>query len=489
MQTLLVIATVLQLVAVGYGVLLLRRHRAAGTPWFFLLATLLSMLSWRVVITTGISPGPWFTTVIAIWGSVGALLAMFFFGRDATLRARAERERDDLLQRERAARLEAERASQVKDRFLATLSHELRTPLTAILGWCAILRATDLSGEADRGLEIIERNARAQARLVEDLLDATRIQTGALQLDRSPLAFGGPVAAAVEAIRPHAALRRIIIDHQADTDTPMVFGDASRLQQVVSNLLVNAVKFSPDGATVRVLLERSATDAVLRIVDTGVGIPHDFLPQLFQPFQQADASHTRRHAGLGLGLSIVATLVRMHDGHVEAASDGPGHGAVFIVRLPIWEPATAARRAPPTVEPDAPAARLDGTRILVVDDEPDVRTAVVTLLERHGATVTALDSGAGIEAALRASRPHVLLFDIGMPVEDGYALLRRVRALPDGAEVPAVSLTAHAREEERRRALAAGFAAHLPKPLDVHLLVTTLCRLTPSAGITTAAQR
>jgi signal transduction histidine kinase/CheY-like chemotaxis protein len=484
-QSLLFIALALQVAAVAYGVLLLWKHRGAPAPWLFLLATLSSMLSWRVVVATGVAPSPAFTTVIAIWGAVGALLAMFFFGREVTRRARAEAQRDELLNSERSARQEAERASRVKDRFLATLSHELRTPLTAILGWSAILRSTRHDAETERGLDIIERNARVQARLVEDLLDATRIQTGALHLEHALVALSLPVEAAIEAVKPQAAAKNISIEYLPIVPSPIVFGDASRLQQVMSNLLVNAVKFSPDGAVVRVSVATDGADVWLRVADEGMGISDAFMPQLFQPFQQADPTQTRRHGGLGLGLSIVATLVRMHGGVVGAESDGPGKGSTFTVRLPVRATAAAAATvARSSVDRAAGDAALRDVRILVVDDEPDVRATVVALLEQHGARVVALESGHAIDVALSAFRPQLLLLDIGLPDEDGYMLLRRLRASQGSRAIPAVSLTAHARDEDRAHALSSGFQAHLVKPVDVDLLVTTIRRLVPSAAIT-----
>jgi signal transduction histidine kinase/ActR/RegA family two-component response regulator len=481
-QLLLLAATTLQVVAVVYCVLLLRKHFVAAAPWLCLLGAMLSMLVWRVVMTTGATPGPVFNTTIAIWGSVCAVLAMFFFGREVARRARAEAERDRLLESERAARSEAERANRIKDDFLATLSHELRTPLAAILGWCTILGMTPAgSSDATRALETIERNARMQTRLVDDLLDATRMHAGALHLERATVSLDAPVAAAVEGVGPAAEAKGVSLHFSCDPPPPVVTGDPSRLQQVASNLLVNAVKFTPGGKSVRVTLTAADGHAVLTVADDGIGIEPAFMPQLFQRFRQADSSSTRRHGGLGIGLSIVSSLVQLHGGEVRASSDGPGTGATFTVRLPL------ALAVAPTVSFDraalasavAPSKSLNGVRIIVVDDEADVRGALTRLLEQSGAVVLALESGATIESSLTAFEPDVLLLDISMPVEDGYTLIRRIRrrAAAEGGKVPAISLTAHAREEDRQHAIASGFQAHLAKPVQLSLLVATIWRL------------
>jgi signal transduction histidine kinase/ActR/RegA family two-component response regulator len=475
---LLYVATSLQIVAVIYCVVLLRKHWGAAAPWLCLLGTMLSMLVWRVVVTTGVTPSPLFNTTIAISGSVCAVLAMFYFGREVTRRARAEEERDRLLASERAARTDAESASRIKDDFLATLSHELRTPLAAILGWCMILRKAPVgSVEATRALDTVERNASMQARLVDDLLDATRMQARSLHLELAPVSLAIPVAAALEGVRPAAEAKHLTIAYTCEGAAPTVIGDASRLQQVVSNLLVNAVKFTPDGRTVRVSLTATATHAVLTVADEGVGIDPDFMPQLFQRFRQADSSRTRRHSGLGLGLSIVWSLVQLHHGEIQASSDGADAGATFVVRLPLAD-ADAA-----TSVIDHPSSRTGATssyaiqdvRVLVVDDEADVRGALVRLLEQAGGIVLALESGATIDAAMDRFQPDVLVLDIGMPGEDGYTLIRRIRRRSASArQVPAISLTAHAREEDRQHAIASGFQAHLAKPVDLPLLLSTM---------------
>jgi CheY-like chemotaxis protein len=406
------------------------------------------------------------------------VVAMFLFGREVARRARAEAERDALLASERAARSDAERAIGLKDEFLATLSHELRTPLAAVLGWCAVLRnVLDSRDERDRALETIERNARAQARLIDDLLDVTRLQGGVLHLEFDDVALDVPVRAALQGVQPTADAKSIKIDWHCEARPPIVRGDAGRIQQIAANLLVNAVKFTPSGGTISVTLRSSVKFAELAVADTGEGIDPAFLPHLFTRFRQADSTTTRVHGGLGLGLSIVASLARLHGGDVRADSRGSGHGSTFTVRLPLGaDPAVpSAALSAKSVAPGLETL-LAGIRVLVVEDEPDVRSALSRVLEQKGASVVALESGTGIEDALASHRPDVLVLDIGMPREDGYTLLRRIRKLPAsaGGDVPAISLTAHARDEDRARAFAAGFQRHLPKPIDVPLLVSAI---------------
>jgi CheY-like chemotaxis protein/nitrogen-specific signal transduction histidine kinase len=403
---------------------------------------------------------------------------MFFFGREVARRERAEAERDRLLTSERAARTDAERASRIKDEFMATLSHELRTPLAAILGWCAILRTPRAATEAERAVETIERNARMQARLVDDLLDATRMQAGSLHLELSRVPLDLPVAAAIEGVGPAAEAKQLRIEFTCQAPAPVVVGDASRLQQIVSNLLVNAVKFSPAATTIRVSLRTHGGHAELSVADEGMGIDPVFVPQLFQRFRQAETGNARRHGGLGLGLSIVSSLVQLHGGEVRALSPGLGGGATFVVTLPLAVPLADTGRNPCLPDPDLPTA-LEGIRVIVVDDEADVRGAVSVLLEQSGAKVLALSTGATIESALAEFRPHVLVLDIGLPGEDGYSLIRRVRGLKrlGGDTIPAVSLTAHARDEDRAYAMDSGFQAHLAKPVQFPLLASTIRRL------------
>jgi CheY-like chemotaxis protein/nitrogen-specific signal transduction histidine kinase len=413
------------------------------------------------------------------------LVAMFLFGREVARRERVEAERDALLASERAARSEAERANRLKDEFVGILSHELRTPLAAILSWCDVLRLKRDGSETERAVDAVERNARAQARLVDDLLDVTRMQAGTLHLERAVVRLDAPVRAAIHAVTPAAEAKGVTIALATDGE-PLVDGDAGRLQQVATNLLVNAVKFTPRGGRIEVTVRFVAGRAELVVADTGEGIDASFLPHLFTPFRQADSSAARRHGGLGLGLSIVASLIRLHQGEVRATSDGPGKGATFRVTLPTTA-RLAREAAPATSEPHLEGERaarpLASVRVLLVDDEEDVRTAVTQLLTLAGASVVALDSGTDVAGALAADRPHVLLIDIGMPGEDGYSLIRRIRKLPAeaGGRTPAVSLTAHARGEDRVRALASGFQDHLPKPIDLPLLVETVRLLAAEA--------
>jgi CheY-like chemotaxis protein len=364
---------------------------------------------------------------------------------------------------------------------MATLSHELRSPLAAMLGWCAIARTGNLSAEVNRAIDTIERNARVQTRLVDDLLDATRMQANSLHLELVPVALDVPVLAAIDGVRPAAEAKQLSIRYDCVEPVPVVIADASRLQQIASNLLVNAVKFTPHGKTVTVSLRAVGDHAELRIADEGIGIDPAFMPHLFQRFRQADSGNARRHGGVGLGLSIVSSLVTLHHGEIHASSDGAGSGATFVVRLPMANrlAGSASVDAPSRTPAVDPKTSLLGIRVIVVDDEVDVRGAVAGLLTRAGATVLALESGAAVVQAMVDSRPDVLILDIGMPGEDGYTLMQRIRRLPsgEGGNVPAVSLTAHARDEDRRHALAMGFQAHLPKPVDVAFLLMTVRRL------------
>ncbi|MFO1457140.1 MAG: ATP-binding protein [Steroidobacteraceae bacterium] len=488
--TLLVAAAVMQGLAVLYGIHLLSRRQGASGAWLLLLGAMCSMLAWRIAVVSGVELPGFFNPLIAIWGSSCMVGAMFLFGREVAARRAAEQQRDALLGRERLARAEAERANRLKDEFLATLSHELRSPLAAILGWSAVLRRSSppRAEDVERALEVIERNARLQAGLVEDLLDVTRLQAGALHLELENLALEAPVRAAVQAARPLAEARAIRLELRAPAVSPRVRGDATRLQQVVGNLVGNAVKFTPQGGRIEVRLEELPDRARLMVADDGEGIEPDFLPFVFERFRQADGTSTRRHGGLGLGLSIVQQLVRLHGGEIVVASAGRDRGTTFTVTLPLAAaPAPRAVREVAAVAGVAahdPAvaggriagAALAGVRLLLVDDEADVRAAIGLLLTQAGAEVVALESGADIEQALQRHRPDVLLMDIGMPGEDGYGVIERVRRLPAsaGGATPAISLTAHARNEDRARALAAGFDGHLPKPIEVVALLEAI---------------
>ena len=391
----------------------------------------------------------------------------------------AAEERKVLLDSERSARAEAERTSQMKDEFLATLSHELRTPLTAILGWAQVLRRGSRD-EADlhRGLQTIERNARAQAQLIEDLLDMSRITSGKVQLEMTPLSAKAVVDAAIETVRPAADARNIGIERDYQDGPAMVAGDPSRLQQIIWNLLSNAIKFTPRDGAIRVGVGCADDQVEIAIRDSGIGIKPEFLAHVFERFRQADASTTRKHGGLGLGLSIVKHLVEQHGGTVAAASEGEGAGACFTVRLPLSASHGAAERAPaaggargaaPAQDSAALALRdLSGLQVLVVDDEADARELIRRILsDCHADVLTAATATEALQL-LQSARPDLLVSDIGMPDVDGFELLGRVRALGParGGNVPAIALTAFARSEDRIRALASGFLTHISKPVE-----------------------
>jgi signal transduction histidine kinase/CHASE3 domain sensor protein/ActR/RegA family two-component response regulator len=384
-------------------------------------------------------------------------------------------------------RQRAEEANRLKDDFLATVSHELRTPLTAMLGWMKMLRSGRLPVEKHaKALETVDRNAQAQAQLVEDLLDVSRIISGKLRLDTQPVELVDVIQAALESVRPAADAKDIQLHLELGTVGSRVMGDPGRLQQVVWNLVSNAVKFSPGGSRVRVLLERGDGAAEVTVVDEGPGIPADFLPHLFERFTQLEGGTTRRHGGLGLGLAIVRHLVELHGGTVRAASDGPGRGATFTVRLPLAAPRPSTGETPsprrtasvPTVRPAHPPS-LSARNILVVDDEQDNREVLKVLLEGCGANVVTASSVPEALRALREAPPDLLVSDIGMPGEDGYSLISQVRALSgeQGGRVPAVALTAYARVEDRTRALMAGFNMHVAKPVEPTELLAILSSL------------
>ncbi|HEX3928109.1 MAG TPA: ATP-binding protein [Gemmatimonadales bacterium] len=404
---------------------------------------------------------------------------------DITDRKRIEEERRALLERERAARADAERAGRIKDEFLATLSHELRTPLSAILGWSEVLKRQQKGNpDLEQGLQTIERNARAQTRIIEDLLDMSRIISGKVRLDvqRSPLSQA--VRAAVDTIRPTADAKAVTLAVAIDAPAALVSGDPNRLQQIFWNLLSNAVKFTPQNGHVRVALVQRDHHVLVSVSDTGEGIDSDFLPLVFDRFRQADASTTRFHGGLGLGLAIVKQLVELHGGSITARSAGRGHGATFVVELPIAI-ADGSVDAPvaevePVVDPPRPRALesgdIRGLRVLIVDDEADSRSLVQRVLEGAGAEVVTAGSVAEAVDRFERFRPDLMISDIGMPQEDGYSLIRRIRdRLPaDGGETAAIALTAYARAEDREHALAAGFHEHVVKPVEPARLVAVV---------------
>src|SRR5947209_2584427 len=404
--------------------------------------------------------------------------------KEIRVREWAEQERARLLVLEQAARRHAEEANRLKDEFLATLSHELRTPLNAILGWVQVLRTGKLDAAATaRALETIERNSRAQAQLIADLLDVSRIITGKLRLDFRPVELSRIIDAALDGVRPAADARAIqLVVSLAPLASP-VLGDSDRLQQVIWNLLSNAIKFTPRDGRVEVRLWEARPNAVIQVRDSGIGIRPDFLPYVFDRFRQAESTLTRSHGGLGLGLSIVRHLVELHGGTVEVDSPGEGQGAVFRVSIPLRAAATdeplADRSGPPGERVWDLPGLLKDLRVLVVEDEADTRDLLVLALEQCGAEVSAFASVPEALAAFDAATPDVLVSDIGVPFEDGYSLIRKVRArqADQGRDVPAVALTAYARTEDRERALEAGFQTHLAKPVDPSELIAAVARL------------
>ncbi len=394
---------------------------------------------------------------------------------------RLEESRNQLLVREQTARSAAEEASRLKDQFLAIVSHELRTPLNAVIGWADMLSRRTLDEPLrDRALRGISDGARRQARLIEDLLDVARIASGKMRLERTFVDLTDVVGDALLTSQPSAALKQIRLSFESGAWTPKIFGDRVRLEQVVSNLISNAVKFTPEGGGITVRMRRVGDDAELVISDTGQGIAPEFLPCVFEQFRQADGSTTRLHSGLGLGLSIVKSLVEAHSGTVQVHSAGEGRGSTFVVTLPValWEPSEmSAPISQPQAARDIPS--LAGVRVLVIDDDQESRDVVAAHLHGCHAAVSTAPSAADGFAMLQREHFDVLLADIGMPGEDGYSLIKRVRALssPGSASIPAAALTAFAREEDRERALRAGFQLHLAKPIDASALVAAVAAL------------
>jgi len=395
----------------------------------------------------------------------------------------------ELLEREKAARASAEQANRLKDQFLAIVSHELRTPLNAILGWADILRRGAMDERRrDRAFQAIYDSARCQAQIIDELLDVARIMSGKLRLEYSAVDVLETVRHAVEIVQPLADTHHIHIAVDADATIDAIQGDGARLQQIVWNLLTNAVKFTPDAGAVHVRVRRAHPGVEIAVTDTGRGIPRDFLPHVFEAFRQADGSTTRHHGGLGLGLSIVKHLVEAHGGTVRVDSGGEGCGATFTVALPARTTAAAASlmvsavsapTPPADAEPLRAAASLDGVCVLVVDDDEQSRAIVAEYLESQHASVITATSAAEAFEILQRDPPDVLLADIAMPGEDGYTLIRRVRACPSPAlaSIPAAALTSFARDEDRQQALQAGFHAHVSKPIDPRSLIDAVAGL------------
>ena len=408
--------------------------------------------------------------------------------KEVRQRQRAEEERAQLLVQEQKARAEAERLNQLKDEFLSTVSHELRTPLNAILGWSQILRSNRVDeATMNRALETIERNARSQAELINDLLDISRIIIGKIRLNVQMVELLPVIEAAIDTVRPAADAKNIRLQSVLDPAAGPVLGDSERLQQIVWNLLSNAIKFTPKRGRVQVCLQRINSHVEIIVTDTGQGISTEFLPYVFDRFRQADSSITRSFGGLGLGLAIVRQLVELHGGTVHAESPGEGQGATFTVKLPlmaIGPKAIEPERVHPAAGGSVPfdcSPGLDGLRILIVDDDADIRALLIYTLEVCGAEVMAAASADEAISALTASSPpmDILISDIGMPDEDGYALLRRVRALEpeNGGRIPAIALTAYARTQDRRAALLAGFQSHVAKPVEPAELIAVIANL------------
>jgi PAS domain S-box-containing protein len=433
-------------------------------------------------------------TLSPIKNSAGEITGVSKIARDITGRKHAEAEREALLIREQQARQELEVANRTKDEFLATLSHELRTPLNAILGWSRLITNSHIDEEERaRGIETIQRNAQLQLQLIEDILDVSRIITGKYRLEVRATEVADVIESAVESVLPAAQARDIRLQRVLDSGPCLVSGDPARLQQVVWNLLTNAIKFTPKGGRVQIRLERVNSHVEIIVSDTGAGISADVLPHVFERFHQADSTSTRSHGGLGLGLAIVRHIVELHGGTASAASPGLGQGTTFTVNLPLMATRSDAvastgkdERVHPTARETGGASpgfdcpeELKGLLVLVVDDDDDARRLIKTVLEQcEASVVTASNAQEGLETLQRV-HPHVLISDLGMPEEDGYSLIQQVRALPreNGGQTPAAALTAYARVEDRMRVLRSGFQIHLPKPIEPAELVAVVANL------------
>jgi len=423
-------------------------------------------------------------TVSPILSAEGDVVGASKTSRDITWRKRAEEERERLLTRERDARSEAEEANRLKDEFLATISHELRSPLNAILGWARLLRAPQVQeDQLERALEIIERNAQAQARLIEDLLDVSRIVSGKLSVQMRPVTLNSTAESVLADIRPDAEAKGIDL-RMVEDDEIKLLGDADRLQQVVWNLLSNAIKFTPEGGRIEVGLRRVGESAEMRVSDTGRGINPEFLPYVFDRFRQATRADARARAGLGLGLTIVRYIVEAHGGSVTAESDGVGLGATFICKLPM---AGAEQEVIPAIERQQAQLKVSATpslsdiKVLVVDDDEDAREMLRAALSSYGAKVTTASGALQALDVLVSEKMDVLVSDINMPEIDGYELIKRVRAMKpeQGGRIPAIALTAYARAEDRLRALQSGYQTHVPKPVEpaeLEVVVATLAK-------------
>jgi PAS domain S-box-containing protein len=415
----------------------------------------------------------------AIYAPDGTPTKVYGIGIDITERKQAEVERERLLVSEQQAREVAEEANHAKDEFIALVSHELRSPLNAMLGWTRILQNQSPDEKTrEYALDVIIRNARSQSRLIEDLLDIARVSKGKLRLEMEPIELIPIINEAVEIIRPAAEADNIKVSQALDRAANFITGDVDRLRQVIENLLSNAVKFTPPGGSVEICLERDKTNAKVIVSDTGQGISQEFLPQIFERFKQADPSTTRRHGGLGIGLSLVRDLVELHGGTISAQSAGEGKGTIFTVELPMRVVAPIKENSDEVEFMDA-RGKLSGFWILAVDDEADARELVSFMLQINGAKVTTANSAVEALEILKDSNgrlPDVLLSDISMPNESGYALLEKIRSLPreHGGQIPAVALTAFNRPEDREAAFDAGFQKHLGKPVEPDDLISAI---------------
>jgi PAS domain S-box-containing protein len=418
-------------------------------------------------------------TVSPVLDSTGKIIGASKIAREISERKRLEHDRERILEAERHAREEAQRINRVKDEFLATLSHELRTPLNAIMGWSQLMAGGSMSAiEMKEAGEIIERNARTQKQLIEDLLDMSRIISGKLRLDVQRVDPVSVIEAAIETVRASADAKGIEIQTSFEGNVGAISGDPARLQQIVWNLLSNAVKFTPSGGRVRILYRRVNSHMELAVSDTGQGIKTEFLPHLFARFSQADSSTNRKYGGLGLGLAIVKQLVELHGGNIDVESGGEGMGATFTIRLPLRlasRPDSASARHGAVGASEPVGADLSSLTVMIVDDEVDARELMKRLLTDWGADVVAADSAEQALGLMERKLPDVVVSDIGMPTVDGYEFLRRVRRLPGPeARTPAIALTAFARSEDRTRALRAGYIAHVAKPVEPSELLATI---------------
>jgi len=434
-------------------------------------------------------------TVSPIRDRYGKVVGASKIARDITERKMIEAERERLLASERAARADAESANRAKDEFLATVSHELRTPLNAIMGWSHLLRRGKMDEAATaRAAETIERNAKTQAQLIEDILDVSRVITGKLRLNIGPVDLASVVNAAIDSVQLAADSKDIHLEVMLDSSARHVAGDSGRLQQVIWNVLSNAIKFTPAGGHVELRLERSNNNAQIRVIDSGEGIGAEFLPFIFDHFRQADGTSTRRHSGLGLGLAIVRHLVELHGGTVRAQSDGKGQGATFTISLPLTvgaERMTALRRDTGTLHLSEdvnaalhPLPSLAGLQVLLVDDDRDNLQILSTMLRQQGADVQAVTSAPEALEALRWYDPDVMVSDLAMPGEDGYSLIAKVREreAQNGKRIAALALTAYVRVEDRARALSAGFNMFVPKPVEPNELIAAIANLAETRG-------